>query len=371
MCGISGKLYFDPARPVERPVLERMNAVLAHRGPDDAGIHCDGPIGFAHRRLSIIDLSPAGRQPMSNEDGTIWIVFNGEIYNFQSLRPDLVRRGIGFGPTPTRKSSSISTKSTGSSACGFSAGCSPWPSGTVRAANSFSRGTGWEEAAQLPTGWGRLPVCLRGEGDPAGSRRADPSEPGRDLAVSDLWLRTGIRVGFSGDPQASTWPLLDLLRRPGEGSALLAASPGSKGATVRSGLVPRDRGAAGGSDAPSDDQRCPAGRVPERRHRLQRRGRVDESVATGPVKTFSIGFEEPEYDELRVRSPGGRAIPDGPSRVRGPTGCGGDPPATRLALRRAVCGLLGGAHVLCGPDDANARDRGADRGRRGRELRRV
>lgn len=96
MCGIGGKLYFDPARPVERDILERMNAVLAHRGPDDAGIYCDGPVGLVHRRLSIIDLSPAGHQPMCNEDGTIWIVFNGEIYNFQSLRPDLLRRGHRF-----------------------------------------------------------------------------------------------------------------------------------------------------------------------------------------------------------------------------------------------------------------------------------
>jgi len=96
MCGISGKLYFDSARFVEPEVLERMNSALAHRGPDDAGIYCDGPIGLAHRRLSIIDLSPAGHQPMSNEDGTIWIVFNGEIYNFQSLRPDLLHRGHRF-----------------------------------------------------------------------------------------------------------------------------------------------------------------------------------------------------------------------------------------------------------------------------------
>ena len=94
--GEQSEEIFDPARSVERDVLERMNAVLAHRGPDDAGIYCDGPIGLAHRRLSIIDLSPAGHQPMSNEDGTIWIVFNGEIYNFQSLRPDLLRRGHRF-----------------------------------------------------------------------------------------------------------------------------------------------------------------------------------------------------------------------------------------------------------------------------------
>ncbi|MBP1775032.1 MAG: asnB [candidate division NC10 bacterium] len=96
MCGIGGKLYFDSARPVEREILERMNAILAHRGPDDAGIFCDGPVGLAHRRLSIIDLSAAGHQPMANEDGTIWIVFNGEIYNFQSLRADLVRGGHQF-----------------------------------------------------------------------------------------------------------------------------------------------------------------------------------------------------------------------------------------------------------------------------------
>jgi len=55
MCGIAGKLYFDPGRPAEREVLERMNAVQVHRGPDDAGIYCQGPVGLAHRRLSIID----------------------------------------------------------------------------------------------------------------------------------------------------------------------------------------------------------------------------------------------------------------------------------------------------------------------------
>ncbi len=67
-----------------------------HRGPDDGGILCAGPVGLAHRRLSIIDLSPAGHQPMGNEDGSIWIVFNGEIYNFQELRPDLLQRGHRF-----------------------------------------------------------------------------------------------------------------------------------------------------------------------------------------------------------------------------------------------------------------------------------
>jgi len=96
MCGIGGKLYLDPARPVEPEVLERMSAVLAHRGPDDAGSYRQGAVGLVHRRLSIIDLSSAGHQPMANEDGTVWIVFNGEIYNFLELQPALARRGHVF-----------------------------------------------------------------------------------------------------------------------------------------------------------------------------------------------------------------------------------------------------------------------------------
>jgi asparagine synthase (glutamine-hydrolysing) len=96
MCGIAGKLYFDRARPVERPILEAMNRVLAHRGPDDDGIFHDGAIGLAHRRLSIVDLSPAGHQPMSNAAGTLWITFNGEIYNFPELRKELESAGVAF-----------------------------------------------------------------------------------------------------------------------------------------------------------------------------------------------------------------------------------------------------------------------------------
>jgi asparagine synthase (glutamine-hydrolysing) len=73
-----------------------MADLLAHRGPDGEGFHRDGPIGLGHRRLAIIDLSGAAAQPMPNEDETLWIVFNGEIYNFQSLRDDLLSRGHTF-----------------------------------------------------------------------------------------------------------------------------------------------------------------------------------------------------------------------------------------------------------------------------------
>ena len=95
MCGICGKLNYD-ALPVEESLLRRMSHALTHRGPDDEGFYLHNNIGLGHRRLSIIDLSPSGHQPMSNEDGTIWIVYNGEIYNFAALKADLIAKGHVF-----------------------------------------------------------------------------------------------------------------------------------------------------------------------------------------------------------------------------------------------------------------------------------
>jgi asparagine synthase (glutamine-hydrolysing) len=93
MCGICGVLHFDSNRSVQQDVIERMAYVIRHRGPDDEGYYTDGPLGLAHKRLSIIDLSPAAHQPMTNEDERLWIIFNGEIYNYQELRQQIVQRG--------------------------------------------------------------------------------------------------------------------------------------------------------------------------------------------------------------------------------------------------------------------------------------
>ena len=93
MCGICGVLHFDSSRSAQQDVLERMAHTIRHRGPDDEGYYADGPLGVAHKRLSIIDLSSAAHQPMTKEDGRLWIIFNGEIYNYQELRQQLVQRG--------------------------------------------------------------------------------------------------------------------------------------------------------------------------------------------------------------------------------------------------------------------------------------
>lgn len=98
MCGIVGIVRFD-GRSANRARLERMVDLIAHRGPDDAGLHVDGAVGLGHRRLSIVDLSPAGHQPMASADGKIWIVFNGEIYNHGALRDRLIGLGHTFRST--------------------------------------------------------------------------------------------------------------------------------------------------------------------------------------------------------------------------------------------------------------------------------
>jgi len=95
VCGIYGAFSTDATRPVQLEVLERMAQVLAHRGPDGEGRHVVGPLGMGMCRLSIIDLE-SGTQPISNEDGTLWVVFNGEIYNYRELTSDLVARGHRF-----------------------------------------------------------------------------------------------------------------------------------------------------------------------------------------------------------------------------------------------------------------------------------
>jgi len=95
MCGICGIYNFKTSESVSLDLLKAMTDTLVHRGPDDEGFYCKGPVGLGHRRLSIIDLE-GGRQPMTNEDQTIWVVFNGEIYNFEELRQDLIKKGHNF-----------------------------------------------------------------------------------------------------------------------------------------------------------------------------------------------------------------------------------------------------------------------------------
>ena len=95
MCGIAGQFNFERREPVERETIVRMARSIAHRGPDDEGFFIAGPVGLGFRRLSIIDLA-GGHQPMSDAEETVWVIFNGEIYNYKELRAEL--EGLGHRP---------------------------------------------------------------------------------------------------------------------------------------------------------------------------------------------------------------------------------------------------------------------------------
>src|SRR5438034_10682451 len=92
MCGICGQFNFGDGAQVLRRTIVDMTDSLVHRGPDDQGHHFDGPLGLGFRRLSIIDLA-GGHQPMSDREESVWVVFNGEIYNFPELRSEERRVG--------------------------------------------------------------------------------------------------------------------------------------------------------------------------------------------------------------------------------------------------------------------------------------
>src|SRR5262249_5853371 len=95
MCGICGQYNFGDRAPVLLDDIKAMTNTIAHRGPDDDGYHVDGDLGLGFRRLSIIDLA-GGHQPMADVEQTVWVIFNGEIYNFQELRTELESRGHRF-----------------------------------------------------------------------------------------------------------------------------------------------------------------------------------------------------------------------------------------------------------------------------------
>jgi asparagine synthase (glutamine-hydrolysing) len=96
VCGIAGRINYVSERPVSAALVQGMCDLIAHRGPDGSGVWTRGHAGLGHRRLAIIDLSEAGAQPMSTSDGQIWLTFNGEIYNFLELRSELEARGHRF-----------------------------------------------------------------------------------------------------------------------------------------------------------------------------------------------------------------------------------------------------------------------------------
>ncbi len=300
MCGIGGKLCFDPSRPVEREILERMNAIQVHRGPDDAGIYCQGPVGLAHRRLSIIDLSPAGHQPMTNEDGTVWIVFNGEIYNFQDLRPNLIQRSHRFRSRSDTEVILHLYEEHGPGCLQF-----------LRGMFAFAIWDGPKRQLFLARDrLGKKPLCYQSDAHAfrfASEVKAILQDPAVDIQPDPAGISQYLTYGYVPTPKSAFQGVRKL-----PPAHYLICRDGQVEVT-RYWRLRRDR----------KIRRPEAELCQEILARLEEAvrlrlisdvplgaflsGGIDSGAvvammsraASGPVKTFSIGFDEPEYDELR------------------------------------------------------------------------
>ena len=229
MCGICGKLDFSGA-PVSEDLLRRMTARLAHRGPDDSGFYLShqGGVGcgLGHRRLSIIDLSAAGRQPMANEDGSLRMVFNGEIYNFAALRGELEAKGHRFSSRTDSEVILHLFEEEG-------AGRHRPPQRHVRPgplvgedANPYpGPRPDRRQAARLRLGWAASPFRLGDPGPPRRPRRSPGDRPGGAGPLPEPQLHPRPPHDFQKHPQAPPGPPPDGPKRHPEGGEILGHRP--------------------------------------------------------------------------------------------------------------------------------------------------
>ncbi len=298
MCGIAGIVSLD-GRPVTPEELSAMCAAMVHRGPDDEGVHVGSGVGLAMRRLSIIDLA-TGHQPVHNEDGSVWVVLNGEIYNFAELRTELEARGHAFyTATDTEVIVHLYEE--------YGARC------VERLRGMFAFAVWDEPRRRLLLARDRLGIKPLFYAE-VGGRLVFASELKSILALGEVetrldWGAVGHLFTFLATPRSES--LVEGVRKLEPGH-LLVASP-AEGVTARPYWRVRfepDRG------------RSEASFIARLRELLEESvalhlvsdvplgaflsGGVDSSavvalmsrLTSGPVKTFSIGFADGDYDEL-------------------------------------------------------------------------
>ena len=369
MCGICGLASLDGS-PVDSGPLEAMNETLRHRGPDSAGTLVDGPVALASRRLSIIDLA-GGDQPIGNEDGSIQVVQNGEIYNHLELRGDArtARAPLPHGerhrgpPAPLR---------------GVRAALRPRAARNVRgralgleapAARARPRRLRDQAAVLLDRGrHARLRVGAQG----SPPRRGRPRRP---RGLPRLQLDPGAAFDLGGDEEASCRPPARLGRRGrADSGALRASGPRPGGRRADGG---RERAGRRAARAPA---RLGAGASARRRAgRRPALGRRRLGSARGACRTRKRQAGADVLDRLRrglLRrargcAQGRRALRHRPPRARRPARRGRAPAEARGGLRRAVRRLVGAAHVSRLGARRARREGGALRRGRRRALRRL
>ncbi len=299
MCGIAG--YFLREGQAETPRLHAMCEAIRHRGPDDEGLRAERGCGISMRRLSIIDLS-TGHQPISNEDGTLWVVFNGEIYNFHKLRQDLIGRGHRFATASDTETLVHLYEEEG-------------PEGVGKLRGMFAYAI-WDsrknELFLARDRFGKKPLYYaeRNDGLYFASELKSLRAAGIDLPVDTYALKLYLQFGYIPDP----WSPFEGVHKLEPGSWLLARD-GRKVDGRRYWRLPPPR-----EDEPADLNEAAVceelRQVFDESVRLRMiadvplgaflSGGIDSSLVVAsmarqssqPVKTFSIGFEEQAYNEL-------------------------------------------------------------------------
>lgn len=294
MCGIAG--VFDPAGPPSESVLSSMTDCLAHRGPDDAGVHVDGPVAFAHRRLSIID-PEGGHQPLFNEDGSVAVIFNGEIYNHRALRDDLTGAGHRFA---TDADTEVLVH-----------GYEEWGEDVLDRIEGMFVFALWDgDAGRLLLARDRMgikPLLLAREGDRIAFASELPALFEAPIDLGGLDETAVARYFAFGSVPASRTAFANVSKlRPGE-----KATVTTDGVRRERYYRPRIQARDPGFDEAATELRARVRDAVEKRLMSDvplgafLSGGVDSSIVVGtmaeltdePVQTFTVGFEEDLFDE--------------------------------------------------------------------------
>ena len=302
MCGIVGIVDVRERRQIDRSVLFRMNQAQHHRGPDEDGLHLAAGVGLGHKRLSIIDLA-TGQQPLFNEDGSVVVVYNGEIYNYRELIPELTELGHVFH---TRSDTEVIVHA-----------WEQWGASCVNRFRGMFAFALWDERQQtlflardrlgvkplyyalLPDGhliFGSELKALLAHGGL--SREIHPRAVEEYLALGYVPELATIFAGAYKLPPAHT---LTIRRGEavGEPCEYWDVQFTLAGAYSAGGGPSRTCRASARVGPPADDLRGAAGRVPVRRCRFQRCRCDDGRAIAEPVNTCSISFADPAFDESR------------------------------------------------------------------------
>ncbi len=306
MCGICGVCALSGGPDVDPDALVRMRDTMVHRGPDDAGVYLsrDRRIGMGHRRLAIVDLSPAGRGPMANEDGTVWISYNGEIYNHALLRGPLEARGHRYRSRTDTETLLHLYEEHG-----------PLMLGHLRGMFAFSL---WDErAAALLLARDRLGVkplyytVAGGQLLWASEIKALVAHPAVSADIDEAGLAQYLTYGavpppatlFAGIRKLAAGHFLSVER---EGDVRVQRWWSPAGHPLPDGLGAEDEKAVGAHLLRLLDEAVTEQTMADVPHGLLLSGGVDSSLIlailsahrTQPVQTFSVGFEQQaHYDE--------------------------------------------------------------------------